>query len=111
VKAGVAAVCIFAGFAGCAVTTQEPGEFVLEFSEQVLGEIEVLVINPAGDPIDQVALFVEGNVYPVLEGGVVLSVTGPVTMTAYKPGYGPSHPQIMLPGQRVIVLYPTTKAN
>jgi hypothetical protein len=113
--AAIMAACVCAGLiAACAVASQQPapsGEIVLEFTSEVLGEIELLIIDSDGKAIEQVAVFVEGDVWAVPFGGVVLSVTGPVTVMAYKPGYGPSRPQIMLPGQRLITLYPLVNAH
>jgi hypothetical protein len=114
-SAAILTSCVCAALiAACAVASQQPapsGEIVLEFTSEVIGEIEVLIIDSHGKAIEQVAVFVEGDVWAVPFGGVVLSVTGPVTVMAYKPGYGPSRPQIMLPGQRLITLYPLVNAH
>jgi hypothetical protein len=69
-----------------------------------IGVIELFIINEQGWPLDEVAIFVEGEVIAVPSGGIELTVSRPVWVVAYRPGYAPSLPKLMLPGHREIVL-------
>jgi hypothetical protein len=76
-----------------------------------IGVIELFIIDEKGWPLEEVAIFVEGEAMAVPTGGIALTVSGPVWIVAYRPGYAPSAPALMLPGHREIVLYVSKRVN
>ena len=74
------------------------------------GVITLVVMDARGWPLYGVALFAEARVYEV-QGGIQLTVTGPVYLQAYKPGYSLSPRTLFYPGEREIVLYAVERAD
>jgi hypothetical protein len=101
----LAASCVLASLIAACTIAQNSAPVT------AIGVIELFIIDEQGWPLNEVAIFVEGEAMAVPTGGIALTVSGPVWIVAFRPGFAPSQPTLMLPGHREIVLYKSGRVN